>query len=161
MGKKESKIFRKGLKVGKDGTKRSEEELLYMLYSPEEVKAAEDRIIDKQIVKRDKEFARKGLKPIQESPGQERIYQYKRIIPEKGLINEMGITEKQYNDPNYKGYKEKYMVSAYKYENGSPRLIRVESKVNFTEEEQKEYDRIMRAKKDLEKMQKTFEEEEK
>ena len=78
MGKKESKLFRKGLKVGKDGTKRSEEELLYLLYSPEEVKAAEDRIIDRKIVKRDKEFARKGLKPIQKSPGQERRYQYCR-----------------------------------------------------------------------------------
>ena len=115
----------------------------------------------RKIVKRDKEFARKGLKPIQESPGQERRYQYRRIIPENGLINEMGITEKQYNDPNYKGYKEKYMVSAYRRENGDPRLIRVERRGKFTEEEQKEYDRIMRAKKDLEKMQKAFEGEEK
>ena len=161
MGKKESKLFRKGLKVGKDGTKRSEEELLYLLYSPEEVKAAENKIIDRKIVKRDKEFARKGLKPIQESPGQERRYQYRRIIPENGLINEMGITEKQYNDPNYKGYKEKYMVSAYRRENGDPRLIRVERRGKFTEEEQKEYDKIMRSKKDIEKMQKAFEGEEK
>ena len=79
MGKKESKLFRKGLKVGRDGTKRSEEELLYLLYSPEEVKAAENRIIDRKIAKRDKEFEREGLKPMQKSPGQERIYQYKRI----------------------------------------------------------------------------------
>ena len=161
MGKKESKLFRKGLKVGKDGTKRSEEELLYLLYSPEEVKAAEDRIIDRKIVKRDKEFARKGLKPIQKSPGQERRYQYRRIIPENGLINEMGITEKQYNDPNYKGYKEKYMVSAYKCGDTYGRLVRVETRGEFTKEEQEEYNRIMRAKKDLEKMQKAFEGEEK
>ena len=159
MGKKESKLFRKGLKVGKDGTKRSEEELLYLLYSPEEVKAAEDRIIDRKIVKRDKEFARKGLKPIQESPGQERRYQYRRIIPENGLINEMGITEKQYNNPNYKGYKEKYMMSAYSCENGDPRLIRVGSRGKFTEEEQEEYNRIMKAKKNLENKQQIFGEE--
>ena len=159
MGKKESKIFRKGLKVGKDGTKRSEEELLYLLYSPEEVKAAENRIIDRKIAKRDKEFEREGLKPMQKSPGQERIYQYKRIIPENGLINEMGITEKQYNNPNYKGYKEKYMMSAYSCENGDPRLIRVGSRGKFTEEEQEEYNRIMKAKKNLENKQKTFEEE--
>ncbi len=159
MGKKESKLFRKGLKVGKDGTKRSEEELLYLLYSPEEVKAAENRIIDRKIAKRDKEFEREGLKPMQKSPGQERIYQYKRIIPENGLINEMGITEKQYNNPNYKGYKEKYMMSAYSCENGDPRLIRVGSRGKFTEEEQEEYNRIMKAKKNLENKQKTFEEE--
>ena len=159
MGKKESKLFRKGLKVGKDGTKRSEEELLYLLYSPEEVKAAENRIIDRKIAKRDKEIEREGLKPMQKSPGQERIYQYKRIIPENGLINEMGITEKQYNNPNYKGYKEKYMMSAYRCENGDPRLIRVGSTGKFTKEEQEEYDRIMKAKKDLENKQKTFGEE--
>ena len=159
MGKKESKLFRKGLKVGKDGTKRSEEELLYLLYSPEEVKAAENRIIDRKIAKRDKEFEREGLKPMQKSPGQERIYQYKRIIPENGLINEMGITEKQYNNPNYKGYKEKYMMSAYSCENGDPRLIRVGSRGKFTEEEQEEYNRIMKVKKDLENRQKAFEEE--
>ena len=159
MGKKESKLFRKGLKVGRDGTKRSEEELLYLLYSPEEVKAAENRIIDRKIAKRDKEFEREGLKPMQKSPGQERIYQYKRIIPENGLINEMGITEKQYNNPNYKGYKEKYMMSAYSCENGDPRLIRVGSRGKFTEEEQEEYNRIMKVKKDLENRQKAFEEE--
>ena len=159
MGKKESKLFRKGLKVGKDGTKRSEEELLYLLYSPEEVKAAENRIIDRKIAKRDKEFEREGLKPMQKSPGQERIYQYKRIIPENGLINEMGITEKQYNNPNYKGYKEKYMMSAYSCENGDPRLIRVGSRGKFTEEEQEEYNRIMKAKKNLENKQQIFGEE--
>ena len=43
MGKRETKLFKEGLKFrkGKDGTKRSEEELLYLLYTPEEVKAAE------------------------------------------------------------------------------------------------------------------------
>ena len=96
---------------------------------------------------------------MQKSPGQERIYQYKRIIPENGLINEMGITEKQYNNPNYKGYKEKYMMSAYSCENGDPRLIRVGSRGKFTEEEQEEYNRIMKAKKNLENKQQIFGEE--
>ena len=159
MGKKESKLFRKGLKVGKDGTKRSEEELLYLLYSPEEVKAAENRIIDRKIAKRDKEFEREGLKPMQKSPGQERIYQYKRIIPENGLINEMGITEKQYNDPNYPGYKQRYQKVPYKSQNGEVQFIKAGHKGSFTKEEQKEYDRIMKAKKDLENRQKAFEEE--
>lgn len=164
MGKKEAKSFRERVvvkKVKEDTKKRSEKELLYSLYTPEQIKAAEDRIIDRQIAKRNKEFERKGLNPIQKSPGQERIYQYKRIMPKNGLINEMGITEKEFYDPHCVGYKEKYMVSAYKHENGDPRLIRVERRGKFTEEEQKEYDRIIKAKRDLEKMQKAFEGEEK
>lgn len=159
MGKKESKLFRKGLKVGKNGTKRSEEELLYLLYSPEEVKAAENRIIDRKIAKRDKEIEKKGLKTIPPSPGQERTYQYRRIMPENGLINEMEITEKQYNDPNYPGYKQRYQKVPYKGQNGEEQFIKAGHKGSFTKEEQEEYNRIMKAKKDLENKQKTFGEE--
>ena len=160
MGKKEAKSFRERLGIKKEVTRKRSEEV-YSIYTPEEIKAAENKIIDRQIAKRDKEFARKGLKPIQKSPGQERIYQYVRIIPKRGLINKAVITEKQFYDPDYEGYKEKYMVSAYRHENGDPRLIRVERRGKFTEEEQIEYDIIMRAKEDLEKMQKAFEGEEK
>lgn len=163
MGKRETKLFKEGLKFrkGKDGTKRSEEELLYMLYSPEEVKAAEDRIISKRIAKRDKELKRKGIKIDSKSPGEDREYQYVRIIPERGIINKEGITEQQFYDDNYPGYKEKYMLSAYRHENGDPRLIKVETRGKFTKKEQEEYDKIMKAKEDLEKMQKAFEGEEK
>ena len=51
------------------------------------------------------------------------------------------------------------MMSAYSCENGDPRLIRVGSRGKFTEEEQEEYNRIMKAKKNLENKQQIFGEE--
>ena len=169
MGKKESKSFRErlGIKRGKSGIKTkddmrqisvSEMELLSSIYAEREIKAAEKRI-DKRIAKRNKR--NHELSSLQLSSSDKREYQYARIIPENGIINKMGITEKQFNDPSYEGHKEKYMVSAYKDGEGNSRLIRVETKGDFTQEEKKEIDRIMRAKQDLEKMQKAFEEEEK
>ena len=169
MGKKETKLFKEGLKFrkGKDGTKRSEEELLYLLYTPEEVKAAEDRIIDKQIAKRDKKEAKKRNKLGNNKENtltkdvSQGGYQYRRIIPENGRINEMGITEKDYNDPNFKGYKQRYLVTSLIDENGNQKIIKAGHKGEYTKKEQEEYDKIMKAKKDLEKMQKAFEGEEK
>lgn len=163
MGKKESKSFREriGLKKGKDGTKRSEEELLYLLYSPEEIQAAEERMVDRKIEKRDKKIKRGRLADIPRSPENKRNYYYKRIMPENGKLNEMGITEEQFYDPKVLGYKEKYMISAYRDDKGEKRAIKVESRGEFTDEEKEEYNKIMKANRDLERMQKIFAEEEK
>ena len=46
-------------------------------------------------------------------------------------------------------------------ENGNQKIIKAGHKGDFTKKEQEEYDKIMKAKKDLEKMQKAFEGEEK
>ncbi len=152
MGKKESKIFRDRLK-GKDGTRqRSEEEILLTLYPVDEIKKAEDRMVNKQIAKRNKEFAKKGIL-IPQSPGKERDYRYFKIIPGDEELEDIEISEEQFNDPNFLGLKKKCMVSVYKKEDGSERLITVQTVGKFTPEEKEGCKRL----KNLKQMQESFE----
>ena len=170
MGKDGSKKFRdmirKSAEVhleGKDGTrKKSESEILAMYYSEQDIERGEKRI-EKRIAKNRRLYEKQGKK-YPEAETSQRNYFYVRIIPEINRTNYLGITEEEYNNPEYLGYKAKMMVSTVNLANGDPRQIQVEHHGDYTDEEK----RILRlnkeagkkAEENLKKMQKTFKDEE-
>lgn len=114
-----NKIFRNQYKV------KSEREILSEIYGAEMVKKIDERT-EKIIAKRIK---KEGTLPsYDKNPAQ--IY----YVLIKGK-NEIGITEQQYLDENFKGYKKKIMISRYPGPDGIPSLITVGRLDHRTEEE--------------------------
>ena len=131
---------------------QDKEVILLTLKTEDEIKKAEDRMVNKQIAKRNREFAKKGIL-IPQSPGKERDYRYFKIIPGDEELEDIEISEEQFNDPNFLGLKKKCMVSVYKKEDGSERLITVQTVGKFTPEEKEGCKRL----KNLKQMQESFE----
>lgn len=132
---KKENIFKKMMKF--EGTKESEVDILTRLYGETYVKEMQEKEVNKKIAKRDKKDKKKGRIVPQVDLSSEREYSYVRMMPEAGRMNQVGITEEQYNDPNYIGYKVKLMKSAYLKE-GNPRFIQIEHRGKYTKAEQEE-----------------------
>ena len=168
MGKESSKNFRDRIRKsaevhleGKDGTRKrnnkiSESEILAMYYSEQDIKRGERRI-EKRIAKNKRQYERQG-KRYPEAETSHRNYFYVRVIPEIGGTNYLGITEDDYNNPNFLGYKAKMMISAIKSPDG-PRQIQVEHHGDYTDEEKRILNQIKRGKENLKGMQETFRDE--
>lgn len=114
-----NKIFRNQYKV------KSEKEILSEIYGAEMVKKIDERT-DKIIAKRIK---KEGVTPSYDS----RPAQYYYVVMDGN--NETGISEKQYLDENYTGYKKKIMISRYPGPDGIPSVITVGHLDHRTEEE--------------------------
>ena len=101
----------------KKKTKRvkSEREILAEIYGAEYVKKIEERT-EKIIAKRIKKEG-----PTVSYDSQPPKYTYVLV---RGY-NEIGITEKQYLDENFEGFKKKIMISRYPGADGKPSFIQV------------------------------------
>ena len=114
-----NKLFRNQYKV------KSEKEILSEIYGTEIVKKIDERT-DKIIAKRIK---KEGKMPSYDSLPAKYYYV---VMDGK---NEIGITESQYLNENFKGYKKKVMISRYPGPDGIPSVITVGRLDHRTEEE--------------------------
>ncbi len=161
MGKGSSKNFRDRIRKsaevhleGKDGTrKRSESEILAMYYSEQDIERGEKRI-EKRIAKNRKKHEKQGEKYPEAETSERSYYYVRKMIESTGKVNYLGITKKEYEDPEYLGYKAKMMSSKV-----ASQGIQVEHHGDYTDAEKKILDQIKRRKENLKGMQETFKDE--